>query len=416
MITRQSLTTLVLGALAGSGLGAGALALLHPRCGESCAAGAGGVDDESPSAARRTFADGGSGAALASLARSGPADGRLTYRDPKRLLEQTVLRDPTDASVVHLRKANGGPGVAQAVPVELLARVFFGDVARFLQNYRPCEAPTPDTLDGRPLLRVHWCNVRGGAGPSRDVWIDPSTQFLARFEDRSSEGHLIRSLVFSAGLTPAAANEFVPPVPQPPSASRPKFVTPALSSRTIPSFEDFAGRVEIPVYEPAELPPGFRRTEYGYDRRALGERSPALRVVWIGYDEGVMQMNLFIAPPEDMGRLESYARQAAVAKGSSAGSAADAVSQGTCASMPVDTPEELFSEGAVTIRVRSDGCRIVLRRDDLTGVSVALVGSTALPREAYIRTIRNLVPVRSAAPVAPPVTDEPRAPGTGDAK
>lgn len=402
MITRQSLTTLVLGTLAGAGLGAGALSFVRggaPSCGGGCGA----------PTAPTTFSDAGSAAALATLGRFGPADGRLTYRDPKREVEQTVVRDPFDPSVVHLRRTSAGPGVAQTVPLELMARVFFGDIRRFLENYRPCEAPTPETIEGRPLLRVRWCNVRDDAGPVRDVWFDPSTKYVARFVDLSAEGHLIRSLSFTAERSPDVAGELVPPVPPPLEPARPRYVAPPLSSKTVASFDDFVGRVEVPVYEPAELPPGFRRTDFGYDRRALGERSPSLRVVWIGYDEGVMQMNLFIASPEDMGRLEAFARQAAVSKGGA--SPSEPATPGACASMPVDTPEEIFAEGAVTVRVRSDGCRIVLRRDDLTGVSVALVGSTAMPREAYVRTIRNLVLVRPSRPRGGVETTA--APGTG---
>ena len=425
MITRQSLTTLVLGTLAGAGLGVGALSFLRGPCPGSCRAGSeggGGTGerDEGPGAALRSthFSDGGSAAALATLGRSGPSDGRLTFRDPKREIQQTVLRDPFNPNMLHvLRTKDGtGTGTAQAVPVEFLTRVLFGDIRRFLENYRPCEAPTSEDVDGRAFLHVRWCNVHAGPGPSRDVWFDPATQFVARFVDLSSEGHLIRSVSFTAGT----AGELVPPVPPPFDPSRPPYVAPPLSNKTVASFEEFVGRVDVPVYEPAELPPGFRRTEFGYDRRALGERSPALRVVWIGYDEGVMQMNLFIASPEDMGRLEAFARQAAVSKGPAGPtSSSESVAPGTCAAMPVDTPEEIFSEGAVTVRVRTDGCRIVLRRDDLAGVSVALVGSTAMPREAYVRTIRDLVLVRSSragasptrpieSPTVAPATDRPR--------
>jgi hypothetical protein len=230
--------------------------------------------------------------------------------------------------------------------------------------------------------------------------MDPTSRFLVRFDDHSPDGHLIRSVVLSAGLSAAAADELIPPVPPPVAPSRPKYFAPPISSKTVASFDDFVEQVGIPVYEPAQLPPGFKRTDYGYDRRALGERSPALRVVWIGYDEGVMQMNLFIASPEDMGRLEEFARQASVAK-NSPGATTEPVTPGACASMPVDTPEEVLSEGAITVRVRSDGCRIVLRRDDLDGVAVELVGSAAMPREAYVRTIRDLVPVRRRAAGAP---------------
>ena len=72
MITRQSLTTLVLGALAGAGLGAAALSVRRSstsgeRCGDACPTTANSVVGRVPSAVPVPvrFADGGSAAALA---------------------------------------------------------------------------------------------------------------------------------------------------------------------------------------------------------------------------------------------------------------------------------------------------------------------------------------------------------------
>lgn len=355
--------------------------------------------DEAPA-----VADGGSTSALEALAHAGPGDGRWSYRDPRRALDQVVARDVIEPSVVHVRAAAASTGRAKSLPMDVLARILLGNVERFLANYKPCEAATPDEVDGRRLVRVRWCSSRDESGPTRSLWLDPTTRVISRFEDRTADGHLIRTLSF----TPISASEFVPPAPG--AADRVRAAMPALSSRTIRRFEDFVSRVDIPIYEPAELPPGYARTEYGFDNRQFGKDGPTLRVAWIGYDEGVTQMNLFIAPPEDMGRLETMSRQAAVtppgagvsATGRSASAAASgatsdvpavpAVPVSGCASMPVDTPEELVEDaGAVTVRFRSDGCRIVVRRDDLPGVSIAIVGSAATSREAYIRTIRNLV-------------------------
>ncbi len=405
MITRQSWTTLVLGALAGAGLGAGALTVVKRSSGRCC----GGGQPCAPTVPADVItgpaiADGGSTVALTSLARSGPADGRWSYQDSRRTSNQVLSRDPSDAGVLHLRPVGDKNARTKTMPVDVIARVFFGNVQRFLANYRPCEAATPDAVvsaelaasqgaAGRDVLRVRWCSVSGDTGPFRHVWMDALTHEIARLEDRTRDGHLIRQLNFTR-LSP---DEFVPPVPG--SAEKAKASLPALSSRTMANFDEFVSRVEIPIYEPAELPPRYARTEFGFDNRPYGSAGTPLRVAWIGYDEGVMQMNLFIAPPEDMVRLEAISRTAALNKGGAHGGGAsgtDAPVPGGCASMPIDTPEEIFeSEGAVTVRVRSDGCRIVVRRDDLPGVAIALVGSAATPRDAYIRTIRNLVLVRA---------------------
>lgn len=402
MITRQSWTTLVLGTLAGAGLGAGALTLAK-RSGAGCC---GAASQASPTECSPTesspagvaCSDGGSTAALTTLAKSGPADGRWSYQDSSRSMEQVLSRDPSDAGVLHFRSTRDPAAGTKTLPLEVIARALFGNVERFLKNYAPCEAASMESIEGREMLRVRWCSLRGGPAPERDVWLDAITRELLRVEDRTSDGHLIRRLRFAV----VAPGQIIPPVPG--AAAQARASLPALSNRSVPAFDEFVGRVDIPVYEPAELPPGYERTQFAYENRATDEKGAALRVVWIGYDEGVMQMNLFIAPPADMGRLEAIARMASVknsgsgAAGQAGAGSATASPVAGCASMPVDTPEDVIeSEGSVTVRVRSDGCRIVVRRDDLPGVAIALVGSAATPRESYIRAIRNLVLVAGRA-------------------
>jgi hypothetical protein len=153
-------------------------------------------------------------------------------------------------------------------------------------------------------------------------------------------------------------------------------------------FEEFVSRVPFAVYEPSALPPGFVRVQYGFDDRpprgdASQERLP---IAWVSYSDGMLRMNLFLAPPEQMRRLEDVARRQDAGPGPS-----------TCPTTALDAPEDLIEgAGAITIRRRSDGCRTVLRRDDLDGVAVALVGFPGLPAEVYVRTIRGLVRVRPA--------------------
>lgn len=438
MITRQSVTTLVLGALAGAALGTGALAYAKRasnccaggRCDRDQGAGApavnagGGPADRTPAAPAAPVGvpDLGTRKALEVLAQWGPADGRWSYRDSRRTIDQVMTHDPVESRVLHLQTIDTGrqsvdtgrpavdttsgagasaatPGAAvepkrslenvktRTVPRDVIQRVLFGSVVQFLENYAPCESLPSDlagALGARGLVSVRWCSTRGGGGPSRNVWVDPDTHQLVRLEDRTQDGHLIRSLEFR----PVAVENVVPPVPG--AAEKVVASMSALSSRTIHAFEEFVSRVSIPIYEPAELPAGYARTEYGFDKRPFAEHARVLSVAWIGYDEGVMQMSLFIAPPDDMKQLETLARQGSAKGGMAAASSSSPVSG--CASMPFDTPEELVeSPGAVTVRVRSDGCRIVVRRDDLPGVSIAIVGSAATSRDDYIRVIRNLV-------------------------
>ena len=153
MITRQSWTTLVLGALAGAGLGAGALTLVK-RSTSGCCGGAGSCDPKQPTADGGTIADAGSMAALTTLATNGPADGRWNYRDSRRSVDQVISRDPSDAGVIHMRPVNDRAAATSTLPLDVMARALFGNLQRFLANYRPCDGAATESLDGQEFLRV----------------------------------------------------------------------------------------------------------------------------------------------------------------------------------------------------------------------------------------------------------------------
>src|SRR5205085_3589476 len=99
--------------------------------------------------------------------------------------------------------------------------------------------------------------------------------------------------------------------------------------------------------------------------------------------DGVVRMSLLATRPQHLRRLEAVARQQQNVSG-----------QSTCATSSANTPEEELNVGDILVHRKDDGCRVVLRRDDLDGVAVVLVGYRGLPPDDYVRTIHSLVPAK----------------------
>jgi hypothetical protein len=351
----QRRLALVLGALAGAGLGWGALAMspgASPR-------------EEGPEA----------GTTLREAALAGFAEGEWRIEEPMRSRVRTLWRDPADADVVqiHLPERPSAPLAARQADV---VRFLLGDVDQFLRSYRVARpAGWAETPFGR--ARVFEWEKDGCDGCAvRQVWFDAATGRLVRLEERTRDGAVFRSLSWQGAARPARLSPMAPERERTP---------PKISERDVRGFDEFVRQVPFAVYEPAALPPGFVRVQYGYDDRPprgdpSRERMP---IAWISYGDGMLRMNLFLAPPDQMRRLEDVSRRQDAGPGPS-----------TCPTTPADAPEDLIAEvGSITVRRKSDGCRTVLRRDDLDGVVVALVGYPGLPADVYVRTIRGLVRV-----------------------
>lgn len=353
---------LLLGALAGAGLGWGALAMWP--------------------VSRAAEDDPAAGVALRDAVLAGLAEGDWRIEEPMRTRVRRFVRDPGDADVVQIHFPEQ-PAVRLATRREDLALFLLGDVDQFLRAYRLVRpGGWADTPFGRART-FEWRKDGCGACAVRQVWFDDATGRIVRVEERTSDGTVFRELSF---LGPVRAG---PLTPMEPERER---TPPKVYERNVRSFDEFVSKVPFPVYEPALLPPGFVRVQYGFDDRPPhGDRSKEpLPIAWVSYGDGMIHMNLFLAPPAQMQRLADLARNSDAGPGPSA-----------CPTTSADTPEDLLGgEGAITIYRRSDGCRTVLRRDDLDGVAVALVGYPGLPGDVYVRTIRSLVLVapKSARP------------------
>lgn len=362
------LASLGFAVLLGAGLGAGTLAML-PQAG--------------PGTRETEAAD----QMLKQATARGFADGRWRIVEQMWTRERLFARDPVQADVCQIRLLDRAGAPVLPAACSDLTRHLLGDVEQFLRAYPLTAGPVVEGQGEDRAVSFEW--TRAG-GPSRRAWFRASTGELLRLVERDGGGDVLRSVELVerglAGWTPTPVPVRVP--------SRP-----AVGSDAEPDFAAFAARVTVPIYEPARLPPKFRRAAYGFDDRAprgdlSGERLP---VAWVTYTDGLVRMNLFVTRRADMRRLEALAREQTTVAGRT-----------TCPTSSAQTPEEML-EGADAILVhrRDDGCRVVLRRDDLPDVAVALVGFRGLASDDYVQTIRSLVRVSPTKPGEVPLHESP---------
>jgi hypothetical protein len=370
---RRSWAGVATGALLGAAVGGAAL-LLWPPAAEHASAGA--AEDLYRRAAR-----------------AGVSEGAWHLYEPMRERTRRFVRDPSNPSVIQVHLPEQ-PNLPLPAWEDELTRHLLGNVDAFLRAYRASGAPAfEDSPVGR-MASVEWRKAGLDGCAVRRLWVEVETGRVARIEDRTAAGEVFRSVAWLGRDEHERA-----PRPLPAPRERP---SPRLDRRAVPDFLEFVRRVPMPVYEPATLPPGFERDDYAFDDRPppSDRAGGAMPIAWVSYTDGLVRMNLFLSPPDQMRRLEALARRADAGPGPSA-----------CPSTPADAPEELLElSEAVVVRRTADGCRTVLRRDDLDGVVVALVGYPGLPADAWVRTIQSLVRVSAR----PRPGEEPLRPVGGD--
>lgn len=388
-------------ALVGAGLGAAALTMLPRGSQDDASAGTGTAGDAGgaglPSDAALPLPEGvptadahRAHALLVAAAMRGFADGRWRITEPMWTRERQFARDPRQPDVCQIRLPERPDAVLPAACADL-TRHLLGDVEQFLRAYPLAAASQVEGQGDETVVRFRWSKAGTPEGPTREATFRVRTGELLAMFDRDGAGRTLRALELvergTSGWTPR-------PVPV--------RVVATTADPSPEGFAAFAARVPVPIYEPSTLPPRFKRSGYGYDDRApRGDASgEPLPLAWVAYTDGLVRMNLFVARRADMRRLEALAREQQTAAGGS-----------TCPTSSADTPEEMLAEAdAILVHRRDDGCRVVLRRDDLPEVAVALVGFRGLPAEDYVRTVRSLVRVGATRPGEVPLHDaaEPR--------
>lgn len=280
-------------------------------------------------------------------------------------------------------------GHARAVSRWLVPRHFFRAPASvFFSNYVRARAPEVEVLaDGTRTQRVHWrprADFDGLVDTERRVWFAESDGEVVQVEDRSRTGNLIRSLrrvsKTTAGWDPARLDpgrvdhrELEPPDPH---------SDPDRALATV------VERAPFPVFVPSYLPPGFvlvRPSYTVYDPESADSESPTrVQLVSQLYSDGLALISVGIAPRGDMDLIERL----------SMGGSADPNDPASCPGLPSE-PRDIRQEDGSRIRMRTDTCRTVLRRDDLVGVSVTLIGRNELPTDEYLRMMGSLQPAEA---------------------
>lgn len=354
---------LALAALVGVGAGAAALTMLPGRDASVSDLDAGRAQD-----------------ALRAATSAGLPDGRWRIVEPMWTRERLLARDPLRDGVVQVLLPERGAGAVLPAPRGDLVRHLLGDIEQFLHAYRVVVGPVVEGEGASRSVSYEWTKPGIPGSPTRRVWFDARSGQVTRVVERDARGDVLRSLE----LVSRDLGGWVP-TPVPNAIVRQL----ALGREQVPDFDDFVARVPVPIYEPSALPPRFHRSDWGFDDRApKGDTAGPLPLAWIAYTDGVVRMNLFVTPPAQMRRLEALAREQSTAAGRSG-----------CPTTGADTPQELVeAAGSILVLRRDDGCRVVLRRDDLPDAAVALVGYRGLAPDDYVRTVRSLVRVVAPKP------------------
>jgi len=366
---RTSTKPALLGALAGVGLGAGALAMWRPA---SC--------DWKPCVGEACALD-----RLGKARELGlPDHGAIEVKDAMSARRREFARDPVRADVVHVRPDESPEDRFAALQGDLMARLL-GDVEILARGYHLVAPSTIQEVEGGEPVYVDVYAKPGGGGFTRTFRFGVHSGRFFGMEDSLGGGRMVFQLNVRAGVPV----NFVPDSSVKPRPTRP-----------LHDFDTFLREVPFPVYEPAELPPSFVRRAYALQILVGKAGDAPLPLAWISYTDGAKRMHLFLASPENMRRLQARASQRNAAPGTE-----------VCPTSAADTPEDLLGDGddTVLVRRRDDGCRVVLTRE-MDRASVALVGFPGVSSDECLRMIRNLVHAVAHVPPPPKPTEKPLEP------
>ncbi|MDJ0973216.1 MAG: hypothetical protein QNJ98_01990 [Planctomycetota bacterium] len=258
----------------------------------------------------------------------------------------------------------------------------------FFRNYRMIKAPVPaELLDGRKAYVAVWApRLRDGGLSEREVWFDQTTGEVVQVEDYSRTGRLVRrARKLSDDTGDWDPNDF--------DRRKGPVCCADCPSEWLPEMEQLASiaeEAEIPLYRPVDLPPGFRFVRADYREvtvPAMGtadiddDTTPPARIVTLLYSDGMALISIGIARTPEMDALErSYAEMRRERPEDDDGQA--------CPTLPAEPKRIPIRD--TTVRMRTDDCRTVLRRDDVGGMSVTLLGRNELTLDEYLAVIARL--------------------------
>ncbi len=256
--------------------------------------------------------------------------------------------------------------------------------ALFRRNYRLVEAPTRiDLPEFGPAYVATWRpHVDHGLLTERQAWFDAATGDLIRIEDYSRDGQVLRTVRRERADTGKWKAGSFDPRKDPVCMADDR--DPNMAGE---HFVEMRRRAGFPLVRPAQLPPGFELIRAQLREvpvpRSEGDDDPGeiLRVATLTYSDGMALLSFGIAPPEVMDILErlTASMEASVEVPDDASG---------CPTLPLRPV--ILQEPTGVIRMRTNRCRTVLRRDKVGGVSVTLLGRNELAFETYRELILGL--------------------------
>ncbi len=331
-------------------------------------------------------------AALAAFLEEGPAGGSWEVRRLATTQQLKVLPDAGRPDLVRIQVAHPGAseGREQVVSRWLVVRNFFFEAPAdlFFRNYERQGAPEPETLEGLgAALKAVWVPRRPtDTLTQRRAWFRPGTHEVLQIEDVGREGRSVRRVRRIPEAQPWDPHLDLLELErcdQPPPEGR----------GAGDDLRSLAARAPFALYAPAWLPPGFEPIRLTYQecelsRALLGgpeaDDPTPVRVASLTYSDGLAILSVGIAVPRDMDALEALQRMSRMQEDPDA-----------CPGLPAPTGP--LPSGRAVVRLRTDACRTVMRRDDLPGVSVTLTGRNEVPLDDYLAVIESLEPIQGDA-------------------
>ena len=313
----------------------------------------------------------------------GPGAGLWQLHTLDGTSEWLVADHPRDATCLLVARVEEGgrPGTVRIWDRHRLARFFLpGALELFFRNYRLLE-PTVLDEDGAQRVFAVWLpRIDLGGDTGRTVWIDGATSEVVRLEDRSYVGNCVRCLL---RISPDAPPLGIP-APEGGETCRP---FPA--DEEAPSAARLAGRVPFTLLEPTFLPAGFALIASNYRQLEVDSPGPdgsdepprCVGLAYLQYSDGLVNIGLGIALPEDMDAFETWMATRPVEDDPDA-----------CPPLPEEA-RPLTADGEL-IRRRRDRCRTVLRLDGRGEVSVLLLGRNEIPEDEYLHVLASVAPVQ----------------------
>lgn len=329
--------------------------------------------------------------ALGTFMERGPTRGAWEVRRLATTQHLRVTPHPNRPDMVLIAVARPGSEAPreQAVSRWLVVRNFFFEAPPYLffQNYeRQSEPETEVMAEYGETVRVTWVPKAGADTlTQRRVWFHPHSQEVVQIEDLGRAGRTVRRVRRASDASPWDPHLDLLEM------ERCELPPPSEGEGVREDLVELARKAAFPLYAPSWLPPGFIAIRVTYQEcdlsrsMAAGEDSAdptPVRIASLTYSDGLAILSIAAAEARDMDAMEALQRMSR-----------ELEDPASCPGLPAPTGP--LVAGRAVVRVRTDACRTVMRRDDLPGVSVTLTGRNEIDVDDYLRVIESLTLVKA---------------------